>query len=91
MREKEKEDSKRKPVGDMTSADLMTRREECQLSALEKDDEPYRDQETTEKPESLEDSEGERAEMMTIAELKTRVQERRNLCQKARRKNPTEI
>jgi hypothetical protein len=69
----------------------MTRREECQLSALEKDDEPYRDQETTEKPESLEDSEGERAEMMTIAELKTRVQERRNLCQKASRKNPTEI
>jgi len=43
MHEKEKEASKRKPVAEMTSADLKARKDECEISALEKDDEPYRD------------------------------------------------
>jgi hypothetical protein len=36
MHEKEKEASKRKPVGEMTSADLKARKYECQISALKK-------------------------------------------------------
>jgi len=74
MHEKEKEANKRKPVAEMTSADLKARKDECQISALEKDDEPYIDQETTEKPESLGENKGKTAKEMTSAELKARVE-----------------